>query len=103
VVTDFIIRNRYGTIAGLHVSFWGLSRLTSSRSIGCLLQALFSKFVFFSGPFNPPGLVTDLSRVNVSTKALGYEQLGYWYAFTKEGFGKVIGDHVSGMSNSPIY
>jgi hypothetical protein len=37
----------------------------------------------------------------MTKKILGYEQTGYWYAFTEQGFGKVIGDHVSYVANSP--
>jgi hypothetical protein len=63
----------------------------------------FSKFVFLSGPFNPPGQANDIPRFNAMTKKiLGYEQTGYWYAFTEKGFGKVIGDHVSYVANSTI-
>jgi hypothetical protein len=63
----------------------------------------FSKFVFFSGPFIPPGQANDIPRFNaMAKKILGYEQTGYWYAFTEEGFGKVIGDHVSFVANSRI-
>jgi len=30
-----------------------------------------------------------------SKKKIGYEIYGYWMFFTKEGAGKIIGDHVS--------
>jgi hypothetical protein len=102
---------RFCTICGdiLYIEMdWGhlrssCSGLTSSRPIGSLLPQQVQQIHFFSGPFNPPGQANDIPRFNAMTKnILGYEQIGYWYAFTEEGFGKVIGDHVSYVANSPI-
>ncbi|TVY41031.1 Bifunctional epoxide hydrolase [Lachnellula occidentalis] len=53
----------------------------------------FSKFVFVSVPYGPPGLDMDVSSVNAATKeAQGYEQFGYWLFFTSPEAGKKIGE-----------
>ena len=54
------------------------------------------KVVFLCVPFTPPGRKADIEALNKLTKKrLGYELYGYWMFLTRDGAGKVIGEHVS--------
>jgi len=53
----------------------------------------FSKFVFISAPYQPPGRGMNISRVNAATKKEnGFENFGYWLFFTSPEAGKLIGE-----------
>lgn len=63
----------------------------------------FSKLVFLSVGFNPPGAGMnreELDHVNTTTeKMFGYPCFGYWYFFNEPDAGKVLGQHVSHLSS----
>lgn len=53
----------------------------------------FSKFVFVSIPYQPPGRGVDIAKTNAATKKKnGYEQFGYFLFLTSPEAGKIIGN-----------
>jgi len=55
----------------------------------------FSKLVFMSVPFSPPGRELDVRKINEATKRkYGYEQYGYQIFLASGEAGKIIGEHV---------
>ncbi|TVY14163.1 Bifunctional epoxide hydrolase 2 [Lachnellula arida] len=78
-----------GNVVGI-AHDWGTSLLSQ---LAFRYPSYFSKFVFISVPYQPPGRGMDVSSVNAATKeANGYEQFGYWLFFTSPEAGKRIGE-----------
>ncbi|KAG0652016.1 Lipid-phosphate phosphatase [Hyphodiscus hymeniophilus] len=70
---------------------WGTYLLSQ---LACRYPSRFSKFVFLSEPYGPPGRAMDVHRINKTTKRqMGFEQFGYWLFFSEDGAGKTIGQN----------